>query len=329
MSATVDVAIVAYRHWELTESCLRHLAAQTRPHRVYLCDNGCDEGTAERARTAFPDVELLRFERNMPYPEALNRVVAAGGGDVVLTFNNDVDARPDFIERLVAPLEADDGVGSVAALLLRPGEDSVDSVGFVADRTLAPFARWQGHHPSQVRTDVPVMLGPGGSAGCFRRAAWEQVGGMDETISAYYEDFDLALRLCIAGWRTVQALDAVAVHVGSATHGHRSASARRNGAFGRAYLLRRYGVLRSRAALRTLVTEAILVASDLAVSRDAASLHGRVEGWRAGAGRPQHPPPPPSALEQRISLLESLRMRRDVVLRRPVGRPRAWSGGAA
>jgi GT2 family glycosyltransferase len=318
MTLSVDVAIVAYRRWDLTRSCLTHLAAQTRAHRVLLLDNGCDEGTAERVSAEFPAVEVLRLERNMPYPVACNRVVGAGEGDVVVTMNNDVDARPDFLARLVEPLEADPNVGSVAALLLRPGEDTVDSAGFVADRTLAPFPRWQGHHPSRVRVDTPAMIGPGGSAGAYRRLAWEQVGGMDKTLVSYYEDFDLIVRLRTAGWRSALALDAVAVHIGSATHGHRSASARRSGAFGRGYLLRRYGVLRTRAALRTLATEAILVAADVGVSRDLMALRGRVAGWRAGAGLPSRPLPA-ADLEPGISFADSLRMRRNVSRREPVG----------
>ena len=43
--------------------------------------------------------------------------MAAGDGDVVVLLNNDVDCRPDFLERLVAPLERDPALGSVAALL--------------------------------------------------------------------------------------------------------------------------------------------------------------------------------------------------------------------
>ena len=98
------------------------------------------------------------------------------------------------------------------------------------------------------------------------------------------EDFDLALRLRSAGWRTVVAADAVGVHLGSATHGHRSAWQRRHGGFGRGYVLRRYGVLRGRTAPRTLVTEAVVVLGDLAISRDLAALRGRLAGWRAAPG---------------------------------------------
>jgi N-acetylglucosaminyl-diphospho-decaprenol L-rhamnosyltransferase len=306
---TVDVALVAYRRWDLTRSCLEHLGRQTRAHRVYLCDNGCDEGTRELVGAEFPDVTVVRMPRNMPYPVACNAAVAAGGADVVVMMNNDVDARPDFVERLAAPLERNAEVGSVAALLVRPGEQAIDSAGLVADRTLAAFPRWQGYPPSQARADRPALTGPAGAAAAFRRSAWEQVSGLDEAIRAYMEDFDLAVRLRNAGWGTELALDAVAVHVGSATFGHRSAASRRNGGFGRGYVLRRYGVLRSRVAPRALATEVIVVIGDLLVSRDAAALRGRIAGWRAAHGMPRCPLPPPAVVDRDISFVESLRLR--------------------
>lgn len=310
--STVDVALVAYRRWDLTRSCLEHLARQTRAHRVYLCDNGCDEGTSERMRAEFPAVEVRRLDRNMPYAAACNTAAAMGAGDVIVMMNNDVDARPDFVERLVAPLERDPRAGSVAPLLVRPGETAIDSVGLTADATLAAFPRWQGHPPSAARADRPVLLGPAGAAAAFRRAAWAQAGGLDEALVAYMEDFDLALRLRAAGWGAAVALDAVAVHVGSATFGHRSSEQRRKGGFGRGYVLRRYGVLRSRAAPRALVTEAIVVAGDALMARDAAALRGRVAGWRAAARRGRVAPPGADAIDATISFAESLRLRRGV-----------------
>jgi len=126
------------------------------------------------------------------------------------------------------------------------------------------------------------------------------------------EDFELALRLRAAGWGAAVALNATAVHVGSATFGHRSAEQRCNGGFGRGYVLRRYGVLRSRSALRALATEAIVVAGDLVLSRDTAALRGRVQGWRAAAARPRRPLPAADAVDASISLADSLRLRRGV-----------------
>lgn len=310
MSPAVDVAVVAYRRWDLTRSCLQHLASQTIPHRITLCDNGCDEQTADRVAAEFPETQIIRLERNMPFAVACNRAVAAGDAEIVVMMNNDVDARPDFIERLVAPFASDPTLGSVSSLLLRPGEERIDSAGLVADATLAGFARLQGRPRPQANVTKLGLTGPAGAAAAFRRPAWEQVGGLDEALPAYSEDLDLALRLREAGWSTTLALDAVGVHLGSATFGHRSAEQRWKSGFARGYLLRLYGVLNTRAAARTVATEAIVVAGDLLLSHDAAAMRGRLTGWRAAAGLPPRPLPPPAAIDHRIGLLESLRLRR-------------------
>ncbi|HVR05007.1 MAG TPA: glycosyltransferase [Solirubrobacteraceae bacterium] len=312
----IDVAIVAYRNWELTRSCLEHLRRQTVEHNIVLCDNGCDEGTAERVTASYPEVAVVRMERNVAYPIACNTAVAAGRGDVVVMMNNDVDARPDFLQRLVAPLRADPRVGSVAALLLRPGEQQIDSAGLTADRTLSGFPRLKGRAPESAQGQTPVLMGPDGAAAAFRRAAWEQVGGMDEEISGNMDDFDLALRLRAAGWTSVLAGDAVAVHLGSATYGHRSYDHRRRAGFGRAYMLRRYRVLRSRAALRALATELIVVVADAALSRDFAAIVGRYRGWHA-AGRHAGEWPPVQALDERIGFRDAMQLRRRTYMRPP------------
>jgi N-acetylglucosaminyl-diphospho-decaprenol L-rhamnosyltransferase len=312
----VDVAIVAYRRWELTRSCLEHLRRQTIPHRVTVCDNGCDEGTAVRLAEHYPEVAVVRMGHNMPFPVACNAAVAAGSGELVVMLNNDVDARPDFLEHLIAPFVGSPRLGSVAALLLRPGEREIDSAGLVADPTLAGFPRLHRQPPTAVHGEGPALTGPAGAAGAFRRVAWTQVSGLDESIVAYSEDLDLALRLRAAGWDTVLASEAVAVHLGSATLGHRSAEQRRKSGHARAYLLRRYGVPRSRLAARALATEALVVAGDLLLERDGAALTGRLAGWRTAGGQAPQRRPPAAALEGKISFLDSLRLRRGVYLAR-------------
>ena len=320
-SLSIDVVVVTYGKWELTESCLAHLERQTAAHTLIVSDNGSTDGTPERIRESFPRARLVVSERNLPYPVACNRGAAAGDGDVVVMMNNDVDCPPEFIERLVAPLEADPGLGMVAPLLLQPGEEAIDSVGLMCDVTLAGYPRYAGRPPEEADAATPTVAGPAGAAAAFRRSAWDAAGGLDESFVAYNEDFDLALRLRIAGWGSAVALDARAVHVGGATFGKRSEFQRRNGGFGRGYLLRRYGVLRTRAGARALLTEALVVAADTAINRDLAALRGRVAGWRAARSKPRLPMPPADAIERQIGLRDSLRLRRGVYFGAPRARP--------
>jgi len=316
MPSTIDVVIVAYNRFDLTESCLRHLQAQTLAHQLIVIDNGSTDGTSTHLRERWPQAKVERFEDNRGFAEACNRGVAAGSGEFIVLLNNDVDCRPDFLERLVAPLERDASIGSVAALLLQPSGESIDSIGLCADRTLAGFPRLQGLPAASAGDPHPILSCPAGAAAAYRRTAWQAAGSLDETIFAYMEDFDFGLRLRTAGWRAVAAPDAVGIHLGSATHGHRSAWQRRHAGFSRGYLLRRYRLLRGRQALRTLLTEAIVVLGDLYISRDLAALRGRATGWRAAQGLPALEPPPAEAIDASIGLRDSLALRRGVYGRR-------------
>jgi N-acetylglucosaminyl-diphospho-decaprenol L-rhamnosyltransferase len=302
------VVVVAFNRYELTTSCLSHLRAQTLDHRVIVVDNGSTDDTRARLRSDWPDVHIECIDQNSSFPIACNRGVAAGSGEIVVLLNNDVDCRPDFLEQVVAPLR-DPTVGSVASLLLRPDGELIDGIGFTVDVTLAAFSRLQGRPAADAGRDVPTLLGPGAGAAAYRRAAWEQVSGLDETFLFYMEDVDLALRLRIAGWRSVAEPNAVALHLRSATLGRSPASQRRYGGFGRGYVLRRYGLLRGPNAARTLATEALVVFADMAISRDLAALRGRIAGWRAGGARPRLGRPPLEAIDTRIGFRDSLARR--------------------
>lgn len=307
---SIDVVVPVYNGWELTESCLAHLRVQTLPHTAIVCDNGSTDETHDRLRTAFPEVRVIEFGANLGFATACNRGVRGGSGEIVVLLNNDVDCRPDFLERLVAPFRDDERLGSVAALLLKPGEGTIESFGLAADPTLAGYPRLRGLPAPNARRTGTVLVGPSGAAAAFRRHAWDAVGGLDEAVFAYGEDVDLALRLRTAGWATAAVSDAVAIHKGSASAVARSSWQRYQGGFSRGYFLRRYGVLRRRTALRALATEGIAVFGDaLVFSHDVAALRGRIAGWRAARGLPRHGRPPEDAIDNDITFARSLRLR--------------------
>jgi GT2 family glycosyltransferase len=309
----MDVVVPVYNGWHLTERCLEHLRLQTLSHTVIVCDNGSSDGTAKHLRTSFPEVQVVELGSNFGFAAACNRGVRAGKGDIVVLLNNDVECSSEFLKRLVVPLRDDERLGSVAALLLEPGENRIESYGLAVDPTLAGYPRLRGSPAEQAQATRPVLVGPSGAAGAYRREAWEAVGGLDESVFSYGEDVDLALRLRAAGWLTAGAADAVSVHLGSATAVSRSASQRYQGGFSRGYFLRRYGVLRRPTALRALATEAIAVAGDaLIFSHDLAALRGRVAGWRAAGSLPRHRQPPDDAIDEDITFVKSLRLRLDV-----------------
>jgi N-acetylglucosaminyl-diphospho-decaprenol L-rhamnosyltransferase len=304
---SVDVVITTHDGWEFTRRCLEHLAEQTVPHEVIVSDGGSTDGTPEHIRARFPDVRLVMHPEDPGYAAATNLGVAAGSGDVILLLNNDAFCRPDFIEHLVAAFD-DQSVGAVAPVTLRADERTIDGVGLTLDPTLAPFIRLSGHSVDDATTDRPNLALPGGGADAYRRAAWIEAGGLEERLSFYGADVDIGLRIRSSGWRTAAAPRAVAVHVRSATSGHRSRRARESGGWARGFLLRRWSVLRSSAAARALATEGLVALADTVLCRDTVAVRSRIGGWKCAGDLPRLTVPP-GCVDPDIGWVESLRLR--------------------
>jgi N-acetylglucosaminyl-diphospho-decaprenol L-rhamnosyltransferase len=309
LTPRVDVVVVTHGGWQLTERCLRHLAEQTVPHTVIVSDGASEDGTPEKVSELFPHVRLITHERDPGYAVAVSHGVAAGDGDVIFLLNNDAFCRRDCLERLTERFVSGERVGAVAPLTIREDGRTIDSVGLTLDVTLAPFIRLAGEPVEEAFRVRPALVSPGGGADAYRRSAWEEAGGFDERLTFYGADIDLALRLHVLGWEVVAAPLAVAVHLRSATGGHRTRRARQSGGWARGYLLRRWGVLRGRAAVRALVTELLVTAADTALSRDTVAARSRIAGWRAAGAVHGDRSVPPGATEPGIGFLESLRLR--------------------
>lgn len=310
----IDVVIPTWNGRELLERCLTSLAAQTAEHHVVVVDNGSQDGTATLVEQRFPDVQLVRLEQNCGFAGGVNRGIEAGRAAHVVLVNNDVECDPGFVERIVAPLRAEPGVGMVAGLLLRPGRATIDSFGLECDATLSAFPRFAGEpYVGGAALHTRNLLGPSGGAAAYARVALEAAGSFDERMFAYMEDVDLAFRLRALGWTASGAVDAVGVHLGSATIGRRSRAQVRIAGASRAYMLRKYGVLGRgvQTAAWALVVEAGVVAVETVAGRDLGALRGRIAGWKAASGI--RASVPEGAVNPRLSFRQALRRRRSVL----------------
>jgi GT2 family glycosyltransferase len=296
---SADVVIVTHDSGNAVLRCLERLGDAAS---IVVVDNASADGTPDRVAERFPDVRVLRNAENAGFGRAVNRGAALGGAEAIVLVNDDVEPEPGFVEALVAPLRADARIGMVAGLLLAPGGERVDGFGVEADRTLAVYNRLRGRAPGE---RPGALLGPSGGAAAYRRTAWEAAGGFDERLFAYGEDVDLALRLRALGWRAAAAGAARGVHAGGASFGVDSPLQRRLAGVSRGFLLRRWRVLRSRAAPRALAHEALVVGWGLARHRTLVPLTSRVAGWRLAAGRTDRLPE--GAVDERIGFAESVR----------------------
>lgn len=301
----ISVVIVTFNGRERLRRALASLEIQTRvPDEVIVVDNASTDGTLELLAETFPDVVVSKQSENLGFGRAVNLGVTLATGDALVFINNDVVCEPDFIARLTEPLLGT-AVGMVAGVLLQEADlTRIDTAGLVLDRTLRSWDYLSDCDVAVLEGMETPPLGPCGGAGAYRASAFRDVGGFDETLFAYWEDVDLAIRLGAAGWRCVLAPAARAIHSHGATTGAMSPRMRELDAFGRGYIVGKYGVTR-----RGPVTAAAMVALDwpaLAVHavarRELEPARARRRGIAAGKKKPIYVDAVPIAVDVRTGL---------------------------
>jgi GT2 family glycosyltransferase len=306
---------------------LDSLAAQTTPHQVIVVDNGCPDGSVERACHRHPGVEHLRFERNLGFSRAANAGAARAEGDVLLMVNDDVVCDPTFVGELSSAIDPGAGV-TMATGVLRDAQDPhlIETAGVLLDHTLLAFDYLNGE-PLSVLGGAADPPCPVGAAAAFDREAFNAVGGFDERIFAYWEEVELSLRMIRHGGRCRLVAGAQGTHEHASTLGAGSMGKNYLTGFGRGYVVRKWNVITPRRLPAILVRELGVCVAHALVDRNLAGVRGRVRGYRAA--RPTEPYPAelfaggggPSAIAQLRA-----RVRRRLTLRRQRSSRRSISG---
>lgn len=217
----VSVVIVNWNGGNALLECLEALALQTRPAtEIVLVDNGSADASLERAVERFPDLVVLRNDRNLGYGAAVNQGVRASVGDWIALLNNDAVVVPIWLEALTKGARSAPDVGMVASkIFLDRSDEILDKVGHRIALDGQNFGRGHGLVDDGRYSDGMDLAWPDGCAGLWRRSVFDQLCGMDEDFFAYADDADLGIRYRLTGWRCVLAADAVVEHRHSASLG--------------------------------------------------------------------------------------------------------------
>jgi len=129
---TLSVVIPVFNGWELTEPCLRSLAAHTPgdDFQVVLADNGSTDRTPQDApdlgRTLFGERFVHhRLPGNLGFAKGCNAGAKASSASHLFFLNNDTTVTPGWLPPLMDGLRADRSLAGVGPLLLFPDDGSV------------------------------------------------------------------------------------------------------------------------------------------------------------------------------------------------------------
>jgi len=295
--------VVTYNSGRCVEACLAALVSEPG-WEVIVVDNASQDDTLSRASRFAQRARIVPNSVNAGFSGGVNKGVGLANSDVLILVNPDAVAAPGALDKMAEALSSE-GVGAVGGVLLLEGGRLQKGNMVRRFPTLArmlaellflnnvwyrnPWNRSYRCLDFDYKRAQPIES-PAGACLAFRRAAWESVGGFDESFyPCWFEDVDFCCSVRKAGWNIVYEPSAVFSHEGA--HSVRQLSFYKHKLFWYAnmvrYFVKHHGRLQSW-VLRAGITVGLLLRAvfSLFVPPDvgrweAASAYARV-AWRCG-----------------------------------------------
>jgi len=196
----VAIIILNYNGKDFLSRALQSLVSlEYEMKEILVVDNHSQDDSFERAKREFPQGIFLRNSANLGFAAGMNvgiREAKRLGAEYVWLFNNDAEADPGSLSRLVDFCEENPEAGAASPVIADyQGKD------WFASGEISYF-RMRAIHGRKKSETVPYESEyVSGCALFVRQSALEEAGLLDERYFLYYEDADLSLRIRQSGKR--------------------------------------------------------------------------------------------------------------------------------
>lgn len=224
-----SVVVVAHNSGACVENCLQALCPES-DWEILLIDNASSDTTLGRASRFSGRVRIIANAENRGFAGAVNQAVELSAAGIIVAMNPDVEPERGALDVLAQAL-GEGRTGAAGGMLL--DDQGQPQRGFLVRRfptlgsalcevlllnRLWPSNPWNARYRC---LDLDCRRGqtvdqPAGAALAFRRDAWQQTGGLDESFyPVWFEDVDFCFRLRQQGWQIVYCPQAAFRHRGA------------------------------------------------------------------------------------------------------------------
>lgn len=221
---TVSVVILNWNGKEFLARCLEAVYSQNyQDFEVILIDNASKDGSIEEVEIRWPEVRVIRLERNIGFAAANNLGARLAEGRWLALLNNDAFPDPEWLGTLIGATQRYPEYTFLGSRLLQDRDRNVlDGTGDVYHISGLAWRRNYNQPVGEAGNDTEEIFSPCAAAALYSLEIFRQVGGFEEDFFSYHEDVDLSFRLHLQGHRCLYVPQAVVAHVGSASTGKRS-----------------------------------------------------------------------------------------------------------
>lgn len=223
VKAALSIVLVCWNNRAYLDPCLKSLyeSGMKNTFEVVVVDNGSTDGSQLMLAEKYPNVKIIQNNSNVGLGKASNQGIEGTSGRHVLLLNNDTIVSGASFDAMVDFLDQNPKTGAVGGKLLNP-DGSIQACYNYFSTLWEEFL---------IGTRLGDMLQPGFpavtsgdevrsvdwlSSACLmvRRAAFDQIGLLDEGYFIYGDEVDLQFRLKKAGWEIYFLPHATTIHYG-------------------------------------------------------------------------------------------------------------------
>lgn len=228
MEKKLSVIILNWNGEKLLREFLPTVVSNTQGDEVevIVADNGSSDSSLEVLAKDFPDVRVIAFAENYGFAEGYNRVISQIDTEFVTLLNSDVETPEGWWQPVLKFMEGNPDVGACQPKILSYKDKSMfeyaGAAGGLLDRLGYPYCRGRlfdriAKDEGQFDSGPADVAWASGAALTVRRAAYLEVGGLDNKFFAHMEEIDLCCRLWNAGYRVCVVPDSKVFHLGGAS----------------------------------------------------------------------------------------------------------------
>lgn len=212
MHIKVSYIIITWNGIELLRHLLKSMEQQMRRRdvEVIITDNGSTDGTISFLEREYPQIKLICQKENKGVSFARNRALETASGEYLLILDNDIVINDAAIEGLETYMDQHANVGLCSCQLTGSDGEVQESckvypgIGVKIQNILYYKKKRPFYYNRQMQEGQPFE--PDyviGACQMIRRAAFNEVGLLDENIFYGPEDCDYCMRIRQAGWSVV------------------------------------------------------------------------------------------------------------------------------
>lgn len=228
----ISIIILSYNTRDLLRECLESLVKITTGQNnndrkqdvhceviveVIVIDNASPDGSAQVVEQEFPQVKLIRSDKNLGFAAGNNLGAKNAKGEFLFFLNSDTRIEdPELFEKIIVYMRQHPEIGILAPQLVNP-DGSLQKSGRSFPSFLREICYYSGlwglnpmffsnffdFSKHKDFTKIQAVEDAGGAAIMIHRELFERLGGWDEYFFMYYEDADLSQRVWQAGRKVI------------------------------------------------------------------------------------------------------------------------------